>query len=414
MTIGLAAAATVAVAAGAIAGSSKNIKTEAASTASHCLPTSDGSFYYAAYWNDNGWTSANAKIWGYFWDANGHNCWTSSCVNTDDWKAHHDSSGNTTYYLVTPSNNSYTWTGAQLVRFDSGSSTTRGTEWNRTANISLGNSFNYVGPTATNGSTYNVGILNINFFEGGGTYYLDLSNGNYDWLSDSHKIYAHLWAGNNLSSSTDVEMTQVLGFSNIYLYQLVVPSTSDFHKLIFHRGTTSSGYSNQTGTLNVNTSKNVYKLTSYEGAGSWDWNLSNADRANYYGTYFLSQITCGGTEGEHAGTITSEASHWTNVSNEYNRISTTIQGLIWDSTASESGTDLQKAMYRYDYIVFKKAYSSYNDFMHRTASEHKAFANSMQLIAINDNTNSTMLIVAFSAIALVSAAGFFFLKKKRA
>ena len=381
---------------------------EAASSATHAFPTSDGSFYYRAYWGDDKWTSAVAKMWGYFWDNNGHTCWTSTCINTDDNLIYYDSSTNSSYYVVVPSSTSYTWTGAQLVRFDSGSTTSRGSEWNRTPNITFGSTFNCVGPNGNYGSTYTTEIYNVSYFEAGCTYYMDLSQGHYDWTAANHNIYAHLFSGNVTTASIDVQLTRVLGFSNDELWQFVVPNTSDYFRLILHRGTTSSGYTNQTDKL-YKSSNNVFKLNSYT-TGTWDWNLSDGDRANYYGTYFLSQITCSG-----AGSITSSSSNWTNVKNEYNRLSKTIQGLIWTSSGAETGTDLVKAMYRYDYIVFKKAYSGYNDFINRATSPGKSFTAPVRISVLNggDQTTPIKIIVIVSLISLTAIGGYFYLKKRK-
>ena len=377
--------------------------------ASSCFPSSDGSFYYRAYWNNGNWTSSDAKIWGYFWNATS-SCWTSTCINTDDNKIYHDSSSNSTYYVIVPSDTSQTWTGCQLKRYDSSSINTRNTYWNsETYDITFGSTFNCVGPTDYNSkASYTTEKFSATYFAEGSTHYLDLSQGHYDWTAANHKIYAHLYSGNMSTSSIDVELTKVLGFSNEELYQFVVPDGCDYFRLIFHRGTTSSGYTNQTATLYCDASNNVFKLNSYT-TGTWDWNLSDSDRANYYGKYFISEITCSGS-----GSITSLSSNWTNVKNEYNRLSTTIQGIVWTTTSAEVGTDLVKAMYRYDYIIFKKQYSGYDDFIKRANTTHSFGGRQISLLSFDTKkTLPVTIIVVISLVSVSAIGGFFFYKKRR-
>ena len=142
-----------------------------------------------------------------------------------------------------------------------------------------------------------------------------------------------------------------------------------------------------------------------------DRTISDDTRAGYYGTYFLSQITCDG-----AGNITSASSNWTNVKNEYKQhLSTAVEGKVWTSSAAASGTDLVKAMYRYDYIVFHKGYSGYDDFINRATSSGKSFTKvNWNVLGINDSQSTTTFLIVIVAIASVAAiSGYFFIRKKK-
>ena len=89
-----------------------------------------------------------------------------------------------------------------------------------------------------------------------------------------------------------------------------------------------------------------------------NWNNQGAsETASHYGCYFMDKITCSGS-----GSVTSGSSDWTTVSNTYNHLTEDVRDEITNTTASLSGSNIEKAMYRYDYIVFYKHYSGYSDF----------------------------------------------------
>ena len=136
---------------------------------------------------------------------------------------------------------------------------------------------------------------------------------------------------------------------------------------------------------------------------NYNWgNKSATETASEYGYYFMDQITCDG-----AGSITSPSSKWTTVKNTYNNLTTNVQGECWTAAASESGNNIEKAMYRYDYIVFFKKYSGYDDFINRaTNTSGKAFTinnfKPFELIVNEENSISTIIIIIASSVSLLS------------
>ena len=142
-----------------------------------------------------------------------------------------------------------------------------------------------------------------------------------------------------------------------------------------------------------------------------DRTISDDTRAGYYGTYFLSQITCDGD-----GNITSSYNNWTTVKNEYNQhLADTVRLKIWETDAAATGSDLVKAMYKYDYIVFHKQYADYDDFISRDDSEGLAFARAgYNILGINRNElTGVIVVVIISLLSVATIGGYFFIKKKK-
>ena len=235
------------------------------------------------------------------------------------------------------------------------------------------------------------------------------------------------------TSLSQVFCWKVQGSGNSHLYECIVPQyngTDVYWSMVigvrFSSSASSPGWSNtwnQTGDqfyngddkdcnmLWVNESSDPNNR--YTGGGYLrnDASISDDTRAGYYGTYFLSQITCSGS-----GSITSSSSNWTNVKNEYKQhLSTAVEGIVWTTTAAASGSDLVKAMYRYDYIVFHKRYSGYDDFINRTESTGKAFSttNISALLFGKNGNNNLVLIIAVSVVAVSSIGGYFFYQKRK-
>lgn len=224
---------------------------------------------------------------------------------------------------------------------------------------------------------------------------------------------------------------KVQGSGNSHLFECIVPQYNGqdvYWSMVigvrFSSSASSLGWSNvlnQTGDQFYNGDDkdcNMLWVNTATG-GSWsgggyikkDATISDDTRAGYYGTYFLSQITCSGT-----GSITSDASNWTNVKNEYKQhLSTEVEGKVWTSSSAASGTDLVKAMYKYDYIVFFKHYSGYDDFINRATSTGKSFAISTSTVlgATVQKTSTIFVVIIVSSVSLLAMVGYFLFKKKK-
>ena len=173
---------------------------------------------------------------------------------------------------------------------------------------------------------------------------------------------------------------------------------------------------NQTTDMTANYGFNPLYTTMVESGKTGDnynWgNKSATETASEYGMYFMDKITCSGS-----GSITSASSNWTTVKNFYNKLTADVQGEAWKASASESGNNIQQAMYRYDYIVFYKQYSGYDDFITRSTSSGKAsfsITNSTPVRALNNSDVPTILITMIAVGAVITTGGYFFLRKRKA
>ena len=263
------------------------------------------------------------------------------------------------------------------------------------------------------------------------------------WEADNAKIAvcfgksnvnkADAWSSQYNAAHTSLSQTfcwKVQGSGNDHLFECIVPQYNGqdvYWSMVigvrFYSSATAPGWSNvwnQTGDQFYNGDDRDCNMlwVNANSQGQWsgggylktDGSISDDTRAGYYGTYFLSQITCSGS-----GSITSPSSNWTNVKNEYKQhLSTAVEGKVWTAAGAATGTDLVKAMYRYDYIVFYKAYSGYDDFINRTTSPGKKFSNTTHTLLNNSVSASIVLtVIIASTISVAAIGGYFLLKKKK-
>ena len=99
---------------------------------------------------------------------------------------------------------------------------------------------------------------------------------------------------------------------------------------------------------------------------------SSSATALSWGTSFLSLITC------NNGVTAPNKTKWTETQTNYNALSTTEKNKVLNASANESGTDLEKAVARYVYIVNKyKNRTDYPDYLNKASS-----ANFMNVVNI--------------------------------
>ncbi len=233
----------------------------------------------------------------------------------------------------------------------------------------------------------------------------------------------------NHSSLSQTFCWKVKGSGNDHLYECIVPQYNGqdvYWSMVigvrFNPAATTLSWGdnvwNQTGDQFYNgddSNCNMLWVNAATGGG-WsgggylktDASISDETRAGYYGTYFLSQITC------ETGSVDTP-NNWTNVRNEYKQhLSTDVEGVVWLTSAAITGTDLVKAMYRYDYIVRKYGTSTYSDFIDRKPGTNRTYGFGLIFSSLNKDSNAVGLIVIISSIATVAAfAGYFFYKKKK-
>ena len=190
------------------------------------------------------------------------------------------------------------------------------------------------------------------------------------WFADNAVAYAVTGALSNWYGYTASTGWNVLTRINTSGYIYFVPSATIIapHVIITRNDPSGSGWDkkwNQTTDITVNYGYNPLYTTMVETGmteGKYNWgNKSAVETASEYGYYFMDKITCSG-----GGSITSPSSNWEVVSNMYSKLTADVQNEIFKASADEHGEkNIEKAMARYDYIVFFKAYSGYSDFIHR-------------------------------------------------
>ncbi len=138
--------------------------------------------------------------------------------------------------------------------------------------------------------------------------------------------------------------------------------------------------------------------------------------ASDYADLFLSSMTCGGTSGESAGTITAADGTWNQLAELFAGLSYDAQAVLASATGDQTdgATGVAGAVGRYDYIISKYSTSNYSDFMNRIESGKLVLSNSINNIqTLSAGGVATIVIVAISAVSLVSLAALLLLKKKK-
>ena len=122
-----------------------------------------------------------------------------------------------------------------------------------------------------------------------------------------------------------------------------------------------------------------------------------------YAETFMETVTCNaaGTSAPTFGT-----SSWSNLSTAYSSLSSTSKNIFKNASVNESGTIVEKAVARYDFIVRKYGVGSYTNFMNRTINQ----SNSLAIANIN-NSGIVITVTILSCLSLL-AFGLVVIKKK--
>lgn len=202
-------------------------------------------------------------------------------------------------------------------------------------------------------------------------------------------------------------------------YMYFIPTTTIIapQVIVTRNKANSSGWGNkwnQTTNMTANYGFNPLYTTMVETGktdDNYNWgNKSAVESASEFGFFLMDKITCSGS-----GSITSPSSNWATVKSFYNGLTKNVQGEAWNATASPTGNNIEQGMYRYDYIVFYKQYSGYDDFINRASSNGVAFAKTTNVLVNNIKGSNNVIIIAIISITSVSAlVGYFILRRKRA
>lgn len=146
-----------------------------------------------------------------------------------------------------------------------------------------------------------------------------------------------------------------------------------------------------------------YKMYMKASGKAWiQYDYDYEDAKAYAGT-FLTTIIC------DDGVTPPSTSSWTDMKTSYNALPVNAQGVLWLASASESGSTIEQAMARYDYIVAKYGSSTYENFINRESASSSRIA----INPISVTNTSSWIIVAVSLAGLTAIGGFFFYKKRK-
>ncbi len=137
---------------------------------------------------------------------------------------------------------------------------------------------------------------------------------------------------------------------------------------------------------------------------------SAANAAEAYANNFLTNFTCGGTEGPDAGTVTAPEGTWANLKSAWNLLTDGSHSYFLNATPSESGDIYAQVMARYKYVIEKYGTAVYEDFMNK--GYQKLGASKMN-IAGNTSNYAVIIIVSASIITISLLAAGLLLKKKK-
>lgn len=127
-----------------------------------------------------------------------------------------------------------------------------------------------------------------------------------------------------------------------------------------------------------------------------------------FGTSFLNKTAEACTDGTNDNSEALKAA-WTTLKNEFTALSDGAKKLVKGAAANNAGTDLEKAMARYDHIVkrYSAAHAEINDFIGRGVTT------SLTNQLFKANTINNIMVISLIACASAAAIGSFFFIRKR-
>ena len=190
-----------------------------------------------------------------------------------------------------------------------------------------------------------------------------------DWTNDGAVPYVYTFANDYYGTHAFWhEMTRI-GNTQYFSYTANIPYVLD--GFIFTRNNPSGSGDwgsvwTQTANVYVNRSGGLIMIDSNVGGSSCSA-AQDADYAEMWGAVFFATVTCSGS-----GSMTSGTTEWEITKNEYNNLTTNQQGIVYDAVGSlVDASYLKMGVYRYDYILFKKGYSDFEDYINRKTSGSK-------------------------------------------
>lgn len=127
-----------------------------------------------------------------------------------------------------------------------------------------------------------------------------------------------------------------------------------------------------------------------------------------FGTSFLNKTAAACADGTKDNSEALKAA-WTRLKTEFSALSDGAKKVVKDVAANNAGTDLEKAMARYDHIVkrYSDAHTEINDFIGRGVTT------SLTNQLFKANTTNNIMVISLIACASAAAIGSFFFIRKR-
>ena len=422
--------------AGSLVNSKKSTETSAESYQPYPGTGSSGQILFVTGSSDIFNSSTPVAV--YFWNNSG-----------SAWSDKVDYRVNGAFPVILPKLNggNTTWSQCIITRYD-GSKTPSSDGWggklNQSGDISLSilSAYGHNTLPVTGKDDYNQTLSvnqdgkSVTYFsgiKGDNHIYLDLSSFA-SWEQDDAKFAVYFARSNKAENKEDWSlvnssngyalsfMWKVNGQTNTHLYECIVPGgSSTYWNLViavrFNKVQGVPGWYNvynQTQDLvfsNSNKDANMIHVSDW-GSGSLDAenSISKATRLEFYGQYFLNNVSCSG----HGNSDATTSEGWNNAQNEYkNHLSTSFQGDVWTCVANkDSESKLAQAMARYDYIVLYKQYN-HTDFINRADSPNKTtYSAGIKLFNFVEEKNNLAVIIVVVVLS-VTLVGVLFLYRKR-
>lgn len=252
----------------------------------------------------------------------------------------------------------------------------------------------------------------------GSTMYVDVAN----WgILGNNEGYAIWFFDKRKGSSADTFSAAMTPVANTpSLYQVNVPGSNseEWRQFIVMQGDLTQanwwdGKVKQTVNIpcsELNGSNNYVVLSNSKEGGNYKASVGSIDddgiddiRALNWGTNFLANVTCSGT-----GSITKD--EWTASSTAWGLLNSGAQEKIRTAEANQEGTNLEKAVARYDYICKKYERTNY---IGRDLSKVLLSGVIVSPAQSNNGSSTTLLVSIVTLTSLVSVVGAVFAWRSR-
>ncbi|MCQ2815301.1 MAG: hypothetical protein MJ227_03325 [Bacilli bacterium] len=158
--------------------------------------------------------------------------------------------------------------------------------------------------------------------------------------------------------------------------------------------------------LNVKGEEGLERFRYYNnGDGVKLYKLKESSQAGEYADAFLNEKLCDGGKTAPSTTI------WENLATSYASLSKADKELFRLGVSSQTGTNIQQCLARYDEIINKYGVDTYNDFMNRFPD---GVVPSSHVVGLSDNDNAMLItVIVVSVLTAATVGGYFFIRKKK-